>query len=154
MRTREIAGSLAWMAFGVVFTVSALKQGLMMKGMPGPGFLPFLCGLALTGLGFFVLVPSLLRHSEAEADSADGGQPGGWKRVLAATALLVGFGIALEILGFALATFLFILAATRIMASPRWWVSLLTAAATSAASYLLFVVLLGVSLPTGPLGFI
>ncbi len=152
MKNRDLVSSIVWMAFGSLFVVGALQQGLMLKGVPGPGFLPFLTGLALVIVSLFVVIPAL-RRKEKEVGSAFFPEPGSLKKLVTAVAALLAFGIALEYVGYVITTFLFMFFVSRIMDAKRWWVTTLLALSTAVLSYLLFVVLLDVQLPAGPLGF-
>ena len=70
-----------------------------------------------------------------------------------ALAALFGYGMALGYLGYLLTTFLFMLSMGQLMESKGWLATTLLALLTAVLSYLLFVVLLEVQLPQGPLGF-
>ncbi len=153
MVKRDVIGSLAWMGFGSIFAVSALQQGLFAKGLPGPGLLPFISGVALIAISLFVLVPALYKADKGHGNGVPMA-PGGLKKAVLAIIALLAYSILLEPIGYLIVTFAFILFATRLMAKGRWWVSVTVAAVASAASYVLFVVLLSVSLPKGLLAFI
>jgi len=151
MRKRDILSSLVWMGVGAAFALAAWQQGLMRRGVPGPGFLPFFSGLVLAGVSLAVLVPALAGAPDpaAEPSAATPGR----RRVLLALVALVGYGLALEHLGYLLTTLLFMLAMGQLMEARRWGLVGLLAALTAVCSYLLFVVLLEVPLPRGALVF-
>ena len=153
MVKRDVIGSLVWMGFGGIFAVSALRQGLFAKGLPGPGLLPFISGIALIALSLFVLVPALLKADKGQGDGVPMA-PGGLKKAILAIVALLAYSFLLEPVGYLIMTFAFILFATRLMAKGRWWVSITVAFSASAVSYALFEVLLSVSLPKGLLAFI
>jgi putative tricarboxylic transport membrane protein len=152
MKNRDLVSSIIWMALGGLFVVGALQLGLMRKGVPGPGFLPFLSGLALIFVSFFVLIPALRQGNEKKSDDFFP-ERDSLRKLLFALAALFGYGIALEYVGFLLTTFLFIFSTARLMEPKGWWTTTLLALLTAVLSYLLFVVLLEVQLPKGPLGF-
>jgi putative tricarboxylic transport membrane protein len=152
MKNRDLVSSIIWMALGGVFVVGALQQGLMRKDVPGPGFLPFLSGIALIVISLFVLIPALLKGKKDQSSDLFPTRQS-FKKLLFALAALFGFGIALEYLGYLLTTFLFMLSIARLIEPKGWWTTTLVAFLTAALSYLLFVVLLEVQLPKGPLGF-
>jgi len=151
VKKRDLASSILWMAVGGLYVVGALGHGLIRKGVPGPGFLPFFSGLALILMSLFVLVPALGRQ-EGEAAPGLFAEPGSLRKLLLALGALFTFGIALEYAGYLLTTFFFMLFVSRIMEAKRWWPTVLMALVTAVLSYLLFVVLLEVQLPSGPLG--
>jgi putative tricarboxylic transport membrane protein len=152
MRNRDIFSSLIWMSLGGLFAAGAWQHGLMRRGVPGPGFLPFFSGLALILASLIVLIPALARARDTvrkplfpERDSL--------RKVVVAVAALIGFGIALEYLGYLLSTLVFMLAVAQLIERRRWGAAFTLAVLTAVLSHLLFVVLLEVQLPKGPLGF-
>jgi putative tricarboxylic transport membrane protein len=152
MRNRDIVSSLIWMCLGGLFAAGAWQQGLMRRGVPGPGFLPFFSGLALVLVSLAVLVPALARARETEHAGffPERDSP---RRVLVALAALFGFGIALEYLGYLLSTLLFMLVVAQVIERRSWGAVAALASLTAVLSYLLFVVLLEVQLPKGVFGF-
>jgi len=151
MKNRDLVSSMIWMALGGLFVAGALQQGLMRRGVPGPGFLPFLSGLGLIIVSLFVFVPALTGRKNPdgkkffpERDSL--------KKLLLALVVLLAFGIAMEYAGFLLTTFLFMFFAARLMEPRRWRTTTLLAFLTATLSHLIFVVLLEVQLPKGLLG--
>jgi uncharacterized membrane protein len=152
MKKRDRASSLFWMAFGILFVIGALQQGLIKKGVPGPGFLPFICGIALILLSLLVLISALARgQNENEAGSAPEKffpEKGSRQRILLTLTALVAYGICLPYLGFSLTTFVFMLFTLRITERQNWvWVILLSLSIAILAS-LLFAAL-DVQLPQG-----
>ena len=137
---------------GGLFVAGALQQGLMRRGVPGPGFIPFLCGLALIFVSLFVLIPALTRKEKDESSDFFP-ERGSFRKLLFALVALFAFGFAMEYLGYLLTTFLFMLFIARLMEPKAWWTSTLLALLTAVLSYMLFVVLLEVQLPKGPLSF-
>jgi hypothetical protein len=152
MKNRDLVSSIVWMALGGAFVAGALHLGLMRKGVPGPGFLPFLSGLALIIVSLFVLIPALVQKGKAEGGDFFP-EPGSLQKLLSALAALFAFGVALEYAGYLITTFLFMLFIARLMEPKGWWTTTLIALLTAGLSYLLFVVLLEVQLPRSPLGF-
>jgi putative tricarboxylic transport membrane protein len=152
MKNRDLVSSIIWMALGILFVAGSWQQGLMRRGVPGPGFLPFFSGLALIFVSLFVFIPALGQGKKTrvgnffpERDSL--------RKLLLGLAALVSFGVAMEYAGYLLTTFLFMFFVIRIMEKKRWQIVGLVALLTAVLSYLLFVVLLEVQLPRGFLGF-
>jgi len=153
MKNRDLLSSIIWMALGGLFVVGALQQGLMRKDVPGPGFLPFLAGIALIVVSLFVLIPALRKWKKEQENDSLFPSRQSLKKVLLALAALFGYGIALEYLGYLLTTFLFMFSIARLMEPRGWLTTTLVAISTAVLSYFLFIVLLEVQLPKGPLGF-
>jgi putative tricarboxylic transport membrane protein len=151
MKNRDLVSSIAWVALGGLFVVGALQQGLMRKGVPGPGFLPFFSGLALIFVSLFVLVPALTQR-EKDKSSDFFPERDSFRKLLLALIALFAFGVALEYGGYLLTTFLFMFFIARLMEPKAWRTTALLALLTAVLSYLLFVVLLEVQLPKGLLG--
>jgi putative tricarboxylic transport membrane protein len=157
MKKRDCASSLFWMGFGILFVIGAWQQGLIQKGVPGPGFLPFICGIALILLSLMVLLPALAAGKD---EDAEGGEPekffpekGSRRRMGCTLAALVAYGIFLPYLGFLLTTFFFMLFTLRLMEKQKWiWVILLSLSIAIPA-YLLFAAL-DVQLPQGIWGML
>ncbi len=152
MKQRDLVSSIIWMALGGLFVAGALQHGLMRKGVPGPGFLPFFSGLALIFFSLFVLIPALSRR-EKPGTAKFFPEPDSFRKLLFALVALLAFGTALEYGGYLLTTFLFMFFVARLMKPKGWRTTTIVALLTAVLSYMLFVVLLEVQLPKGPLGF-
>jgi hypothetical protein len=103
-------------------------------------------------VSLFVLIPALGQREKPrrapffpERDSL--------RKLLFALVALFSFGIAMEYGGYLLTTFFFMFFASRVMEPKGWRTCALLAFLTAVLSHLLFVVLLEVQLPKGPLGF-
>lgn len=112
-------------------------------GEPGPGLMPFVLGLVLAALG---LAAAAGREWPRPVPLAPG-------RTLAAAVVIVAWPLALPRLGFALTTVLALLLLGRLVDEARWTRLALFSVVLTAASVLLFRVLLLVPLPVGPWGF-
>jgi len=152
MKNRDLVSSIIWMALGGLFVAGALQQGLMRRGVPGPGFLPFFSGLALIFVSVFVFIPALSKREMREGSNFFP-ERDSFRKILLALIALFAFGIAMEYAGYLLTTFLFMFFVARIMEPKGWRTIAVLAFLTAVLSYLLFVVLLEVQLPKGLLGF-
>lgn len=155
MKNRDLASGLVWMGFGILFVVGSLMQGLMRKGVPGPGFLPFISGIFLIALSFMVLIPALSnKKTENGATQAAKFFPekDSLKKVLLALVGLFAYGVSLEYTGYLINTFFLMLLMARLIQRVKWRTVLILSLSTAILSYLLFVVLLNVQLPKGVLG--
>lgn len=153
MKNRDLVSSVVWIVLGCFFVAGALHHGLMRRGVPGPGFLPFFSGLALVFVSLFVFIPALGQRGKAESREDFFPERDSFRKLLLALVALVAFGAAMEYTGYLLTTFFFMFSVTWIMEPKGWRVFGVLALLTAAVSYLLFVVLLGVQLPKGLLGF-
>lgn len=152
-RDREVTSSVFWAVVGMLFCIGGTHYGLRRSGIPGPGFLPFVAGLTLVALSLILLISRLLSRG-ADAGSMGEPIPSGQalKRVLQALSALCFYALAVERLGFAFTTFLFMVVV--LWLGPRKWTFVLPAAfGATAFFFLLFKVLLNVPLPAGILGY-
>ena len=154
MKHRDLFSSLFWMGFGTLFLIGALKQGLIRKGIPGPGFVPFIVAIILISLSLMVFIPAVGKRKEANQTT---GSPkffpeeDSFKKIFLATIALFAYGFALEYGGFIVTTFVFMLFMSRLIERIRWIKVFAIAFLTAVLSYLLFFAL-EVQLPEGILG--
>ncbi len=153
MKNRDLHSSIFWMVFGVLFIVGSLQQGLLRKGIPGPGFLPFILGAVLITLSLMIFIPALGQKGEGVEQRKFFLERDSPKKLLFTLIFLFAYVISLGYAGYLLATFLFMLFVSSVMEAHNWKILFILAISTSALSYLLFVVLLEVQLPQGIFGF-
>jgi putative tricarboxylic transport membrane protein len=153
VKKSEIAPALFWIGLSVLVMILALRLGLQDRtgvekaGTPGPGLMPFLCGLSLLLVSLYLLAASLLRNrGEREPASKDQPKPDRGKIILVLAALL-GYAFLLEPLGY-LATTCLTLFLLFLRMGGRWGTAALASAATAAITYVIFTQL-GVLLPEG-----
>lgn len=119
---------------------------------PGAGFLPFWLGLAMAVLAIILLV-----NATREPVLAGGCAPfpTGWKLlpILETICGLAVFILLLETLGFLLSIALLTAFLLRVVEGEGWGTTLLVAVGNAGALYIIFKVLLGVSLPKNTFGF-
>jgi len=119
---------------------------------PGAGFLPFWLGLAMAVLSIILLV-----NATREPVLAGGRAPfpTGWKLlpILETICGLAVFILLLETLGFLLSIALLTAFLLRVVEGEGWGTTLLVAVGNAGALYIVFKVLLGVSLPKNTFGF-
>jgi putative tricarboxylic transport membrane protein len=136
-------------ALGVFIVIEARRWEYMGADGPGPGFFPLWYGIAMVVLSVALIGSSLLGKAEA------GGRLD-WREVgnaLMAWAALVACIALFGVLGFLASFALFTLIVVGAIYRKSWLTALAVAAACAASFYLVFPVMLGVSLPTGLLGF-
>lgn len=119
---------------------------------PGAGFLPFWLGVAMATLSVILLVSATRQPAVA------GGRapfPTGRKLlpILETIGGLAAFILLLETLGFLLSIVLLTAFLLRVVEREGWLTTVAVALANAGALYIVFKVLLGVSLPANALGF-
>ncbi len=156
MRSRDLQSGFFCLALGILFAAASLHQGLMRKGVPGPGFLPFLTAILFAGLSLMVLIPALRRGKPQEKPAGEERffpEKDSLKKVGLGLISLFAYGLVLSYAGYLITTFIFMLFILRLAEPVPWKTVIVTALATAVISYLLFVVLLEVQLPQGFAGF-
>ncbi|HBB15952.1 MAG TPA: hypothetical protein DCZ97_02765 [Syntrophus sp. (in: bacteria)] len=120
---------------------------------PGSGFLPFWLGVLLAALAV-ILLGTAWRRKATEKDRTSPFP--GTKALMAIGSVLGGLAayiVLLEILGFLADTFLYVAFLLGVVEREKWSITLLVAASTTAGLYLIFQVLLGITLPSNMFGF-
>jgi putative tricarboxylic transport membrane protein len=156
MKSRDLQSGFFCLALGVVFAVASLHQGLMRKGVPGPGFLPFLTAVLFIALSLMVFIPAFLRGKAQEKTSEEKKffpEKDSLRKVLLGLVALLGYGLVLSHAGYLITTLIFMLFIMRLVEPVPWKTVIWTGVATAVISYVLFVVLLEVQLPRGLMGF-
>jgi putative tricarboxylic transport membrane protein len=120
---------------------------------PSAGFLPLWLGVLLAILATILLLTSWTRPA-SEKD----GKPifPGRQAVLAITLVMVGLAayiLLIEVLGFVVDTFLFIVFLMKAVEHEKWPLSLMIAAGTTVVLFVTFQILLQITLPSNMFGF-
>jgi putative tricarboxylic transport membrane protein len=120
---------------------------------PGSGFLPFWIGVIMAVLAMLLLATVWTR----QATENDNISPfPGKKALLSITGVLGGLAayiFLIEVLGFLTDTFLYVAFLLGVVERERWQLTLAVAVSTTAGLYLIFQVLLGITLPSNMFGF-
>ena len=149
----ERMGSLFWLAVGLISLYGSYYLGLGKMREPGSGFLPFLAGCFISFMAIIVLLQSFTSQKETRTKLAALWKGVNWKRPLIISFLILGFILALESLGFFLTSFSLLLILFRWVEKFPWKKALIIPLLTLGCTYLLFNILLKVTLPRGILGF-
>ncbi|MBI2531090.1 MAG: tripartite tricarboxylate transporter TctB family protein [Deltaproteobacteria bacterium] len=148
---KELLSGICLGAFGAYVSIEALNLPYVSEFGPGPGFFPLWIGIGLTLLSlllilanFFALTPDEGR--ERQSRLSIGRALVGWSGLILAIGLLqwLGFGLSLALL-----TLFLILVLER----RPLWTALSVAIGLALGFHVIFVLALGLSLPSGPWGF-
>jgi hypothetical protein len=135
-----LAGIGAFAAVGVYVLVGSVGLGLWTSLGPGPGLFPFAMGAVLVAMSGLWLVQELRRPSErAEGIDRD--------VVIAVVVSLVVLASVMDLLGFQLSIFLFLMYHLKLRGRRSWVSSLITALAGSVGAFYVFTYGLNVTLP-------
>jgi putative tricarboxylic transport membrane protein len=135
-----LAGIGAFGALGLYVLISSVDLGLWTSLGPGPGLFPFAMGAVLASMSVLWLLQELKKPSET-GEGADRGL------VIAVVASLLVLAAVLDLLGFQLSMFLFLMYHLKIRGKRSWLSSLLTALAGSIGAFYAFNYGLNVALP-------
>ena len=141
---------LVTLVLSAFYLTQAINLPFGTAAKPGAGFYPvivavFACVVALVASARAFLSPQGVR-AEAPAEAID---PARRRRVGGAVVALAAFCVTLPWIGYPVASFGFVSVVLWGLGG-RWQAALLTGALSSAGSYYLFAVLLGVPLPVWP----
>ena len=146
---RPRLGAVAGLICGLIGIIASLQLPLGTSRLLGPGAVPLLLSLAMTGLSLALFFRP--GSDEAEDDEDDGGLHGA--TMVALVALMIGtFALLLTRLGFILSATalmygLYAIGEEKLVSAT----ALVRAVLTALAAYLLFVVALSVNMPAGSL---
>jgi putative tricarboxylic transport membrane protein len=135
-----LVGIGAFTAVGIYVLVNSLGLGLWTSLGPGPGLFPFAMGGVLVAMALVWLVQELRRPSET-AEGVDRGL------VVAVVVSLAILASVMDLLGFQLSTFLFLMYHLKLRGRRTWVTSLIIALAGSVGAFYAFNYGLNVALP-------
>lgn len=144
-RTAQVAPSVlvgiaAFAAVGVYVLVSSIDLGLWTSLGPGPGLFPFAMGAVLAAMSALWLVQELRQPSEkAEGIDRD--------VVISVVVSLVVLASVMDLLGFQVSMFAFLLYHLKLRGRRTWVASLIIALAGSVGAFYAFNYGLNVALP-------
>ncbi len=152
-RKADVVGGVVVIVWGLVWMAASLNYGIGLVGnRVEAGLFPFAVGVCLVGLGVTVAANSALGSVEPAAHQDAGGssdRPADSSRRprIASVLLIAAFFPALSIVGFELATFMFLLLSVRALGQQSWGRGLLYAVSVTAVVSVLFRSLLDIELP-------
>jgi hypothetical protein len=151
MKKSDRAVALLFVGLAGLVLAQSLELPFGTLRAPQSGFFPtvlaallLIVSLALAAQGFFAPVEQRRAPDRIAAE--------GWVRIGATLAAMAGFALALERLGFFLATFALMVLLLRAIESQSWFKVIAIAVAAAVFSQALFGWLLGIPLPAGILG--
>ncbi len=135
-----LVGIGAFAAVGVYVLVSSVELGLWTSLGPGPGLFPFAMGAVLAAMAVLWLIQELRRPSD-RVEGIDRGL------VLAVVVSLAVLAAVMDLLGFQLSMFLFLMYHLKLRGRRSWTSSLITALAGSVGAFYAFNYGLNVTMP-------
>lgn len=147
MRTADLLSALFWLLVGAFITWSGwdLRLGTLVD--PGPGFMIFWVGLAMTALSVVALGFAL--REPVGAGLAALWKDSRWHYIPYVAVLLALYAYFLPWLGFPIVTVLLLLVLFRTVEPQGWLASIAGALITTGITWLVFARWLGTQLPLG-----
>ncbi|HEX9437565.1 MAG TPA: tripartite tricarboxylate transporter TctB family protein [Candidatus Limnocylindria bacterium] len=143
----DLIGALAIFAIGIIAIAAALTTPDPGFGVVGPAVLPTALGALVLVSAAWLAWEALTRRERAALDPLDRGP---FVATLLSTAVYLAVFVPL---GFILASAAYLVQEARILGSTRTVRDAIASAALVVGLYVLFVRLLGIELPRGPLPF-
>lgn len=139
------------MGVGITLSLGSIRLGLGTLQSPGTGFAAFIGGVLLAVFGLILALSSTPENPPEELEKVIFTRAK-LKQPLLALLILFSYPFLLKVLGFVLATFLFLFFLFKAMEPRKWFTLLIISLGGSLASYLIFQVWLRVSFPKGMIG--
>jgi putative tricarboxylic transport membrane protein len=150
MGKADQVSSIFWLLLGLVVVYSSYRFGLGTLARPGPGFLPFLCGVILSALSAFVFFQGRLAKKTNGEESIGQLWAGmNWHKPVYGIIVLLIYALTFVRLGFLLSTIFLLIFLFKGIEPERWLRAITVAVLAAVVSYVLFVVWLQVQLPRG-----
>jgi putative tricarboxylic transport membrane protein len=151
-KAEMIAGMVLLLLSGLVIWSASQMPPSATFG-PGAGFLPFWLGIVLA-----ILATILIATAWHRKPTREDGEPvfPGRHALFTIVLVLVGLGVyieLIEVLGYILDTFLFVVYLVKVVERQKWPLSLAVAVCTAGGLFLIFQVLLQITLPSNMFGF-
>jgi len=148
MKRHDQISSLVCLAIAVYLCSQSFLYTLGSWRYPGPGFFSFGIGALLGSFSIIVYIKARMSKSPETEESWYSKEK--WKGLVLVLAALFAYAMLLEILGFLLSTVLLLFFLFKVVGSQRVMRVLTLTGLTVFFSYLLFVVLLKVQMPSFP----
>jgi putative tricarboxylic transport membrane protein len=146
----DLISGVCLAAFGLYVAVASAGLPYVSEHGPGPGFMPLWLGIGLIVLALSLIVIDLARPVPERTRKI-----GNWPvaRALAGWLALMGSITVLPRLGFTLSLGLLAIFLVIVLDRRSVWTALSVAFALGLSFYVVFVLALGLPLPSGPWGF-
>ena len=152
MRKRNFVSGIVLLVMAIAMMIEARKLPFGSLRVPQVGFLPFLLSILLVVFSLILLGQSIKAEKSGKEIPFEM-RFGSWARIGSAVCALVAFTLLFEPLGYIISSFLLVAFLMRAVEPQKWLVAIGIALLSSFGSYMLFVTLLGTTLPKGIFGF-
>ncbi|MBI4790575.1 MAG: tripartite tricarboxylate transporter TctB family protein [Chloroflexi bacterium] len=152
MKKADQITAIVLLLFSAFVIAESSKMTLMVEFAPGYGFFPFWLGILMAVLSVMLFVDAR-RRPEALDESASFPSKPIFLNVLLVLASLGVYAFLMELVGYMVDTLLLAFVLVGLVEKEKWQKALVAAVLMTAGLYVIFQVILGVSLPKNVLGF-
>ncbi|HUL29640.1 MAG TPA: tripartite tricarboxylate transporter TctB family protein [Thermodesulfobacteriota bacterium] len=141
-----------WIVIGGIICILALQYDLGSFRAPAPGFVAFLSGILIGGIGAVMILAKRVSagHAKGAARRSSQGAPAvRWGRLAYTMLFLIAYAILMDPLGYIVSTFLAMFGLFFDWEKKNWPWSAFFSIAVSLVSYLVFEIWLHCQLPRG-----
>jgi putative tricarboxylic transport membrane protein len=151
--TKDMTTGLIALVVGAVYLASAFRIPVVEAGDAiGPRVFPFMIAVVVICCGAVLVVKDLKQPDRAPLAWGIRSEGGIWLRILLTMAGGITYGLALDWLGYLIATFFFMSFVASLINVRRHLQNIVIAATFSLVSFVTFALILKLSLPRGILG--
>ncbi|KAB8193694.1 tripartite tricarboxylate transporter TctB family protein [Nonomuraea phyllanthi] len=150
----ELGLAVVVLALGVLVVIGTLDVSAAASQLGlGPRFFPMLVGGAMVLIGLFYVVDVLRGgHGDPEeSEDVDVDAPADWRGVGLVSGIFLAFAALLNVLGWIIGASLLFFGLSVVLGAEHKLRAAVVSVVMGLATYLLFVEVLGVTLPAGPL---
>jgi hypothetical protein len=151
MKNYDQITSLVLLSLAVYISIESSRLPLGSWRDPGAGFLPLGSGLCLGILSMVNYLQARFRKEDYVRGSWYSKDR--WKRLIVILAVLFGYSLILDFMGFLASTFILLLMLFRLVEPQKWAVALGGSTLAAVVSYVVFEIWLKTQLPRGIFGF-
>lgn len=150
MKRYDKVSSLAWLMASIAIIMGSSTYSFGKWSNPGPAFLPLWCGIIMAALSLIVFVQAILKDkAEAKEKEEVSFFTARWSKLVATLIILFAYAFFIEIFGFLMMTFVFMILALKVVEPTKWETALITSVLATTLSYFLFESWLKVPMPRG-----
>jgi putative tricarboxylic transport membrane protein len=150
MSPAHTVSALIWLGVGAAIAIGSYRLGIGSPSNPGAGLFPFVIGVSIVVLSTSVSISALRMRIAKATAGVEGAR---LLPVIAVSAALGFYTLALERIGFGITTFVFLAVLLAVLGDRGWPQAAVASACITAGSYAIFAKLLKITLPAGPIGF-
>ena len=148
MKADQISG-LFWIIFSLYVMYGSYKLELGTFVQPGTGFFPFVCAVLIFIMAVILLIQSFIRGMGLPTRTSELWKDLSWQRPGAICLIILGYILVVERIGFVLMAFILVFLLLKVVERHSWKKAFVISFLATAASHVIFNILLKTALPRG-----